>query len=334
MTKIMRSYMPFQKDLQLGNSIFYTFFAYSLNSFNKYSMRKLLKVGFIFFCVFNCQFLNCQNYHADLMKEANKALNFGEYALADSIYSLCVSKSLNGDIYYNRAIARIGLNDTCGYCSDLEVASFNFFDKEAMKLYQKHCMKSSDTVYFTKDYFRVTKDQKFRFYDVTRSTMCDKYIRFEVHDKTKKIKVFTLNMNNLSTAVNHVSATIDCIARAYIINDTTFFHEYRDVTMNDIIDPQIQIFKKNLKSYISSNYSSLKNNQTDILSLNINILLTAEGKVRVKNVGEIRGHNPNFAKMTELKAGIVKAFNNISRLDPTLLIGKPINFENGYVFEF
>ncbi len=77
-------------------------------------------------------------------------LQNGSFICADSLLTLALCTYKNGDVYFNRALARISISDSIGYCEDLKISANRYFDKEAMKLYNTNCCNKVDTVFLDK----------------------------------------------------------------------------------------------------------------------------------------------------------------------------------------
>jgi len=63
----------------------------------------------------------------------------GKYKEADSLFRLSVNLFSNADTYYNIAMTRKKMGDTCEYCKNLKKAA-NLFDFEARDLFEKNCL--------------------------------------------------------------------------------------------------------------------------------------------------------------------------------------------------
>jgi len=268
----------------------------------------------------------------DDFNDANEALRKGEYSKADSLYSLCVDKSLNGDIYYNRATCRLMMKDTCGYCEDLRSASFDFFDKEAEKEYYQGCVNRIDTLFYTKEFIKVDKSKSYRYYEVFTEPHCDTLKYFDFHDKRKKRKISAINLNNLSGALEGSSTYIDFAGKAYFADTNKIFYYIQNVFMNNIIEHSNYQLCRKFSLYLSKKYDQLKKYETE--SIRIRILINQYGKiVNYKFIGNAR-FNKNHPNFKELDTDTRNFIKEIQILKPVLFLNKPVSYEADYIVKF
>ena len=85
------------------------------------------------------------------IKLHNKGIEFfeqGKYTEADSLISLAIKKRpkdyRNPNMYFDRAIIKLYLQDTSGYCSNLKLAA-DYNDQQALKLYKNDCLEYDNT---------------------------------------------------------------------------------------------------------------------------------------------------------------------------------------------
>ena len=112
----------------------------------------------------------------------NKGILFqqnGDYVKADSMYTLAIEALPLGDAYYNRAIARLKMNNMKGFCSDIKQAS-TYNDIEAENLHKQYCL-NIDTIYYTEAFEKVKNKSYYleiirqeKYYDLTEGFVFDK----------------------------------------------------------------------------------------------------------------------------------------------------------------
>ena len=81
-----------------------------------------------------------------LYNEGLEMFNNGKYKEADSLFSRSSSLLPHRDTYFNLALTKYHLNDTCGFCNNLQLAK-ELGDEEADGLIAKRCLKR-DTMVF------------------------------------------------------------------------------------------------------------------------------------------------------------------------------------------
>jgi len=93
----------------------------------------------------------CENaFTQKYLQEGNKYLQEGQYAKADSLYTLGLSVDYNEDAYFNRGVTRFYMNNMSGGCSDIKILAERY-DKEAKELWTKYCIIVDSSEYINQD---------------------------------------------------------------------------------------------------------------------------------------------------------------------------------------
>ncbi len=108
-------------------------------------MKKYNLLAFILILVVYDSFSQHKKLSDSYYSQGLDKLLFSKYKDADSLFSLSIEYYEKEDAFVNRAISRKNLNDTIGYCKDLEYASFG--NNKLCKTYIKECCKV-DTIYY------------------------------------------------------------------------------------------------------------------------------------------------------------------------------------------
>jgi protein TonB len=111
--------------------------------------------------------------------QGTQYLQTGDYEKADSMLTLAIEAIPFGDAYYNRAIARMKMDEMAGFCIDIKkAASYN--DNEAEKLHIQYCL-DIDTINYSDTYEIVENISSFveivnkeKYYDLTEGFVYDK----------------------------------------------------------------------------------------------------------------------------------------------------------------
>ena len=117
-------------------------------------MRKIV-ICFMF--MVQCAIGQCQD---DAFDKGSNYLLKGDYKLADSLFTLSIIKNPGANNFINRAIARLYLLDTAGFCDDLHYAFSLFMDKEAKKTFLTTCAKV-DTIFYDKNFIPSNDDIRY-----------------------------------------------------------------------------------------------------------------------------------------------------------------------------
>jgi hypothetical protein len=274
----------------------------------------------------------CQTSLTANLNRGKKAFEKGDYALADSLFTLCVDKSIDGTIYYNRAYARLNLKDTCGFCSDIRIASEVWRDDESKVIYQSKCGKTSDTTYYTSN-FKAAAKPKFRYFAVTAKLPCDSMAYYSVHDKQKRMRISVINLNNMESVMTASPGYSDVIARAYIKDSVKVFYHIDGLLMNDRIDDQYSSFGIRVANYISQKYQYLKPDPKKFMNVPLIIRIDKTGKVAQVRLEKNPYFNGADEKYKTLQKDLYQAFNSLPAIKPASLYNAPVDFELRYTFE-
>ncbi|MCB9000215.1 MAG: hypothetical protein H6540_09150 [Bacteroidales bacterium] len=272
------------------------------------------------------------DYYIKVLNSGNEAFNCGNYELADSLYSLCIDKSINGDIFFNRAFARLNLLDTCGYCNDLFASSSLFFDKEASKFYRKDCFESSDTTYYSKEMIKVDPKDKYRYYEVNSKLLCDSVKYYDLHDKRNKKYVKTVNENVLSSLITGPNGTIDYLARAVYRDSIKVYYYFDNININSFLDQSLKNYMLKYSLLFGMKNKQIKKQEKE--SVDIWILVDDYGKILEEEVIENDTINCNILDFVNFKQELENIIKNSPNIKPILFQNKPVYFQGYYKFEF
>jgi hypothetical protein len=103
----------------------------------------------------------------DFFNKGSESMSLGNYHSADSLYTLALCRVKNENIYFNRAISKLMLTDTIGFCSDIDIAANRYFDQQSKKLFDNLCCESVDTSYYNKQMIK-SNNQDYRYYEIIK----------------------------------------------------------------------------------------------------------------------------------------------------------------------
>jgi len=99
---------------------------------------KLVTTTFIF--LLSSVIINAQDMRNQFfVSEGIKQLELGNLEKADTLFNAALEVYPNVDAYFNKALTRLNLNDQCGFCECMYMASF-YEDMEADSLYKRYCI--------------------------------------------------------------------------------------------------------------------------------------------------------------------------------------------------
>lgn len=122
-----------------------------------------------------------------LFEKGVKAFEQKDYKTADSLFTLSEKMEPHKDTYFNLAATKNKLGDFCGFCENMDKASF-YGDSYAGELYNKNCIIKDSVSYNVKNF-------NYSYYCIISYSKClktKKYQFFRVEARTKKKVPFTI----------------------------------------------------------------------------------------------------------------------------------------------
>jgi hypothetical protein len=254
----------------------------------------------------------------DYFKLGVAQFNKTNYKIADSLFTRSLSLQQSKDAYFNRAITRLILNDTCSACKDLLISSDAYFDKNAYKLYSKFCIQNVDTIYSDKNHKRIESKTEYKYYEETITTKCKSSSYGYIHKKNHYSSV-VINAD-LSKSDRHV----DIYAEYSIIDSIKYYSFIFNSTFTEDNQANIEAFKERLMQILSAKY------KFDSIPYvrrycSLDVLINSEGQVVKSEINS----NPfkYFDKTTQenIINEIITSIKNMPQLKPEKLFGTPVS---------
>ena len=270
----------------------------------------------------------------DLNQDYLNGLNFlkqGNFVLADSLITkslkefnpatlfqssvFCNSTPIN-NMYFNHAIVKIELNDTCSYCSEMHNASL-FNDNDAFNYYIILCVNSMDSSYMDKKYSQTTKE-KARFIIIK---YLDKYAN-KYYGRVLDVKLIDDNSSTIKM-VNFGNI----IGLFRIENYDTIFTRF----MGDSYLPKFKKWDKDYYSFVESklNYPEDKNHaynkyKIDNLKVDYKVLIDETGKaVKI----ELDSFSPDNLDKSYLDEALKLVSQSSGYIVPGHILGRDVKSE-------
>ena len=94
--------------------------------------RLVILIGLVSFSIqLKSQIFQIDSIGLEYYNKGSELIRTGDYKLADSILSLALGNFKHRNVYYNRAIARLLLLDTVGYCQDMDIVAHHYFNGQS-----------------------------------------------------------------------------------------------------------------------------------------------------------------------------------------------------------
>ncbi len=243
-------------------------------------MRKIIFILLTLLLSFKgyCQLIQIDTYGKELYESGSSLIELGDYKGADSLLTLSLCSFRNENVYYNRAISRLYLSDTIGFCEDIEIAANRYFDQEASKLFNSICCISADTIFYDRKRNKCQQD-KCRYYEIIKELKFDSVIIGTFHYKNAKNHVISFDVGCSNNVIGANARTTDIISLYKMENGVKFYYRpTKSVFMFN--NNQYRNTQDRAKSLLNSKYSQIKiDNNKEKLSLYFKIYINDEGEM-------------------------------------------------------
>jgi len=211
--------------------------------------------------------------------KGNIALENSEFQKADSLLTISIEKLETPDAYFNRAIARLGIADYEGSCSDWYIMDNVFNDIKSAQLFNLRCCSLVDTSYLNSR-FEIVDSSKFKYYKVKRILIysCDTLITYykkngnfgnqAIIEVEEEFRSFKTRKNNK-------------YAQSFMLNGTevyTYIYNRYPVLISEhlgMYELEIEV-----KNYVLAKYPQLKMiDGQESASIEIEFIVSPEGEI-------------------------------------------------------
>lgn len=202
----------------------------------------------------------------------------GNYLFADSIFTEVLCSYQNQNVYFNRGITRLFLQDTIAFCADLDIAANKYFDLRSTELFNKFCCIQIDTLRLNKK-FEVTSDTKYAYFEIIKALNYEPLVMGTIHDAEKKTLV-SINDFLCDSSDPIVKSRITDVIAKYILRDRIkYFYE----TPQPILIKNLRAYQKfmrKIENELTDNYDYIKSkNEIDKIEIIYEFKVTTSGKV-------------------------------------------------------
>lgn len=220
----------------------------------------------------------------DLFIQGTNFLKSGKYEIADSLFSLSLCTYKNANVYYNRGISRLYMQDTLGFCQDLGIASSKYLDSYSISLFNSICCTNVDTFYYDRK-MKVSTKELFKYYEVIQQLKYEKEIIGKFHDVNANNILPYLDFGCDQDILNIGLKPTDIIGMYNLIDSVKYYY-YTDKT--PVLEIENTTKYNNLKQYISnffnSKYGELKiNNNLEQITIYFEVYFSSIGEVSYVN---------------------------------------------------
>jgi hypothetical protein len=245
------------------------------------------------------------------------AYNMNSVKLADSLFYKSLKLEATKDCFFNHAMTRLILLDTCTACQDLKVASNFFFDAESKEKYYNICLRKVDTIYYDKKFQKINNSKEYKYFEEYIETKFDSNIYIITHKKNHhSTQTFGADIFN--------PKVVDIYAFSNIIDSIRFYSFIFSSMFEKNNKERIDSFEEFLTKYLDTKYNFDNIPHRDRY-FNVELLINSDGRIYNCNILE----NPfNLLESTlrnEIESEIKYNILNMPKLIPDRFLGNPVN---------
>lgn len=258
----------------------------------------------------------------DYFKMAVEAFNNNEIETADSLFSKALpDKPLldktGKETYFNKALCRLILMDTCSSCKYFKIAGEFYNDNEALNIYNNLCLIYRDTLYFDNKFNRIDNKDLFKYYEDLKLEKCNSVIKGSVHKKNHKST--TMRTNDILNPKK-----VDIVAQYVIVDSIKYFEFVFSSSFYKINQILLEDFEVKLKQNLNSRYdfNSIKNSDRFFI-----VLLYVDKEGKIKDIEITLSPFDKFNEVTKqnIEDDIVFSLRSLSGLKPIIFNEEKVN---------
>lgn len=282
-------------------------------------MVRILILGFIF--------LSVEAYCQKNLSKGNLYFASGEYAKADSLFSKSICNFETHDAYYNRAMVRLYMGDTCNACEDFAIMAKKYIDNESILKYHSLCCNRVDTNYFDEK-FSISDKQNYKYYEVISWENCTRKIYGTLHNQKIKTTLLSLDAScDRLGGFNEVKTNI--IAFFTLLNEQkvyTTLYGYNPVPENDF---KLEAVNRQAKRLLNSKYPEFKQkNKSEEITVQISFVINENGMISNPEFIETRPFVNLGEREDEFKQDIIDIINHYPLFKPAKIKNTYVKFRN------
>ena len=281
----------------------------------------------------NAQLLSVDQHGLSLYNSGSELLKEGKYTEAEEKFSEALGSYRTANVYYNRAVARMHLKDTVGFCDDMFTASRDYADREATKLLNIMCCKNVDTLFYDKK-LNIVSSSDYRFYETFKDLKYKELTFGELHDIKHHGIFYSPLIEDDKNLMNITTVKSDIIGYYEIVNSEKYYSRLEKPALIVHVTKTEEL-KEKVRTYFNIKYKALKTeNNFDKLKVYFVIYVNKTGEIdKVKFIGVF----PNIGSKEldkEMAEDIRKIANDYPKFRPARILNKRVNFVGIDYIEF
>lgn len=264
----------------------------------------------IFLCLVSLFSFAQVNSGVQLYESGIHAFNQKEYKAADSLFTASLNIQPHAKTYYNLAVTKLQLNDSCGFCFNLRKAS-DYKDMHAGRLYEAKCFNEPHTIVYLNE--------------MDENVVCHQIIRSDKCESNKLFDYFVKYLDKDSTARFSIAEFDKVVLRS----DTLFTPEYTIPNFN--FDDLIYTTCEEMPHFPGGEQALFKFVQSNVKYPHDALESGVQGRVYVTFVVTNTGAIKDVCILRSLSDSIdkeaVRVVNLMPRWSPAKQSGKPVSVQ-------
>ena len=256
----------------------------------------------------------------------------GNLVRADSLFTLALCTYQNEDVYFNRAHTKILLEDTIGYCSDLRVSAYSYYDTTAAKLFVKTCCNKVDTNYYDKKGLPAD-NSNYKFLEEVL------YLKYEIdtigfiRHKYMKNNMIIWNYDCGFTSYLMNFRNTDIVGMYYIHSGEKFFLSSSTYPYFRENNEYIDLLNRS-KSYLANKYSEIKTSENDEIEVISEFTVDKTGQISDISLAQVIPTIVDEKTSLELENDIIDIIKHFPNLKPGRMFKNSVVYKYYYKIKF
>jgi hypothetical protein len=260
------------------------------------------------------------------------SFNEGNFLKADSLFSLALCTYKNEDIFFNRAITKILLNDTIGYCSDMQISAYSYYDVNAAKYFNLTCCMNVDTNYYDNKGI-LTNKSKFKYLEEVLVLKYEKDTLGFIHHKNRTNNALIMNSDCDYSSNSMVFRNTDIVG-TYYINSNEKFYNMSLISPSFIENSDYRDLLNRSRILLDQKYSKLKASKDDNITLIAKFSVNKIGQISDINLVQIIPPLDDEKTYKEIEDDIINIIQQFPNLKPARMFNETVNYIKYYKLIF
>ena len=280
----------------------------------------------LFFTAYsNAQLFSIDQHGLSLYESGSELIKSGDYKKAETLLTEALCTYKNENVFYNRAVARLLLTDTSGFCEDMFIAGYKYFDNDAAKTFNEICCDKVDTLYYDKKR-NLKTSSKYRYYEIIKDVKYKELIFGSYHDVKFHDMLYSADFGCDDDILGVATKPTDIIADYQIKQGIKYYHKTtKPVSINNSV--KYEYFKERATNLLNAKYKKIKSDhKIENIEAFFKLYITDNGEINkiefLKTIPEIVDEEFN----NEIEKDVLDILKEYPRINPARFFNDKVNF--------